>query len=107
MRESGQSVRVGRTRAAWEVNVDERPVPRYAKTADGVSLAYYVVGEGPFDLLWLSERAFPLDMLWEEPGFVRLVRRLSRFSRTVWFDRRGRGASGGDPRDGEVDDIVD
>jgi class 3 adenylate cyclase len=35
----------------------------------------------------------------EDPGFVRLRRRLGTFSRTVWFDVRGIGASEGDTSD--------
>jgi hypothetical protein len=37
-----------------------RPETRYAKTADGVHIAYQVMGEGPFDLVyvpgWISSR---------------------------------------------------
>lgn len=33
-----------------------QPETRYARTQDGVSLAYHVAGDGPVDLLWL--RAF-------------------------------------------------
>ena len=38
---------------------------------------------------------------------MRVARRLSRFSRAVWYDGRGIGASGGDFADGMKDDIVD
>jgi len=36
---------------------------------------------------------FPIDLMWEEPSLVRFLDRLSSFSRHVWFDPRGRGAS--------------
>jgi class 3 adenylate cyclase len=36
---------------------------------------------------------FPIDHMWDEPGLVRCLDRLSSFSRHVWFDPRGRGAS--------------
>ena len=31
--------------------------------------------------------------MWDEPSLVRFLDRLSSFSRHVWFDPRGRGAS--------------
>jgi hypothetical protein len=51
--------------------------------------------------------AIPIDLLSEDPGFVRLRRRLRAFSRTVWFDRRGSGVSEGDPRDADSAKIHD
>jgi class 3 adenylate cyclase len=56
-------------------------------------------GDGPLDLVFVHGFAIPIDLLSEDPGFVRLRRRLGTFGRTVWFDRRGWGASEGDPRD--------
>ena len=29
------------------------PETRYAKTADGVHIAYHVIGDGPIDIIWL------------------------------------------------------
>src|SRR5262249_24912489 len=49
----------------------------------------------------------PIHMLSEDPGFVRVRRRLDSFSRTLWFDRRGRGASEGDWRDSIPGQIFD
>src|SRR6202011_1593333 len=48
-----------------------------------------------------------IDFFWDEPSFVRVARRLGRFSRTVWYDGRGIGASGGNFADSLVDEIVD
>jgi len=31
--------------------------------------------------------------MWDDPGFVRLLERLGSFSRSIWFDPRGTGAS--------------
>jgi class 3 adenylate cyclase len=86
--------------------VDERPVTRYAKTADGVSLVYQVIGDGPMDLVMLAADAIAVDLLWEEPNFVRLARRLRGFSRTIWCESRGMGASGGVFLDGFDDEIA-
>jgi class 3 adenylate cyclase len=75
--------------------VDERPETRYVNAPDGVSLAYHVVGEGPLDQVWWTGGPHDFDLLWDEPSFVHLVRRLAGFSRTIWFTSRGYGASGG------------
>src|SRR5215471_10837934 len=49
----------------------------------------------------------PLDLLSEDPGFVRVRRRLGTFSRTVWWDSRGLGASEGDLRDLRAEGVFD
>jgi class 3 adenylate cyclase/pimeloyl-ACP methyl ester carboxylesterase len=79
--------------------VTDAPETHYTRSADGTNLAYQVCGNGPIDLVFVSGIAIPIDLLSEDPGFVRLRKRLAMFSRTVWFDRRGRGASEGESRD--------
>jgi class 3 adenylate cyclase len=88
-------------------DVDERPVTRYATTPDGVSIAYQVTGDGPLDLVFLSAYTIPIDLLWEEPSFVRVAKRLGGFSRTVWCDARGHGASGGNVEDHFFEETAD
>jgi class 3 adenylate cyclase len=51
--------------------------------------------------------AYPIELLVEDPGFLRLRRRLDGFSRNVWFDTRGNGASEGDFRDGQRREVSD
>jgi class 3 adenylate cyclase len=77
----------------------DAPETHYARSADGTNLAYQVSGNGPLDLMFLNAAVIPIDLLLDDPGFVRFRRRLSSFSRTVWFDGRGWGASEGDARD--------
>jgi hypothetical protein len=60
--------------------VDDRPVTRYAQAPDRVSLAYQVTGDGPVDLVFLTTLAFPVDLLWDEPSFVRFAKRLGGFT---------------------------
>jgi class 3 adenylate cyclase/pimeloyl-ACP methyl ester carboxylesterase len=70
------------------------PIPetRYVQAPDGARIAYQVVGSGP--VLLLGYTVMPgIDMMWEESGFVRLLDRLSSFSRHVWFDARGHSSS--------------
>lgn len=73
----------------------ERPDTRYVTTADGVSLAYHVLGDGPLDLVWTPVVSYPFDLLWDEPSFVHFARRVASFSRSLWITSRGFGGSGG------------
>jgi class 3 adenylate cyclase len=70
----------------------EFPETRFAETPGG-RIAYQVVGDGPIDVLVTHSPRFPVDLMWDEPSLVRFLDRLSTFSRHVWFDTRGRGAS--------------
>ncbi len=83
------------------------PETHYARSADGANLAYQLSGDGPLDLVFLVGGPFPIDLLSEDPGFIRVRKRLGAFSRTVWSDARGMGASEGDPRDSPAVDIFD
>jgi class 3 adenylate cyclase len=74
------------------VAVAEVPETRFAETAGG-RIAYQVVGDGPIDVLVHHVPMFPIDLMWDEPSLVRFLDRMSSFSRHVWFDPRGRGAS--------------
>jgi pimeloyl-ACP methyl ester carboxylesterase len=69
------------------------PETRYAKTADGVHIAYQVVGDGPLDLVWVMGWTSNVEAIWEEPSLARFLRRLSSFSRLILFDKRGVGLS--------------
>jgi class 3 adenylate cyclase len=72
--------------------VAEVPETSFAETPGG-RIAYQVVGDGPIDVLVTHSPMFPIDLMWDEPGLVRFLDRLSSFSHHVWFDPRGRGAS--------------
>jgi class 3 adenylate cyclase len=78
--------------------VTDVPETRFTRSADGTSLAYQVSGEGPLDVVFFGGEAMPVDLLWDDPVFLRLSKRLGRFSRTVWAESRGAGASEGDFR---------
>ena len=84
----------------------DAPGTQYVHSADGISLAFQVSGDGPLQLVFLN-RVHPIDLLSDDPGFVRFRRRLGSFSRTVWFDDRGWGASEGDPKDSKPGEISD
>ena len=74
-------------------HVAVRPETRYVRTADGVSIAYQVLGDGPIDLVsvpgWISN----VETAWEEPTVARWYERLASFSRLILLDKRGTGLS--------------
>jgi pimeloyl-ACP methyl ester carboxylesterase len=69
------------------------PETKYAKTADGVSIAYQSLGDGSFDLFYVPGWASNLEYNWENPRYARFLRRLGSFSRLIVVDRRGTGLS--------------
>jgi hypothetical protein len=80
--------------------VTRSPETRYTRSADGTNIAHQLSGGGPLDLVFFHV-AYPIDLLSEQPGFVRFRKRLDAFSRNVWFDARGNGASEGDFADAQ------
>jgi pimeloyl-ACP methyl ester carboxylesterase len=68
------------------------PKTQYAKSGD-VRIAYQVVGEGPFDLVFVPGFISNLDVAWEEPYRARVWTRLAAFARLIMFDKRGTGLS--------------
>ncbi len=71
----------------------EIPDTRYAKTVDGVYLAYQVAGEGSVDLACQVEYVGNVEDEWEEPLGAAWYRSLAGFSRLILHDRRGVGLS--------------
>jgi pimeloyl-ACP methyl ester carboxylesterase len=68
------------------------PTTRYTKSGD-VHLAYQVVGEGDFDLVYVPGFVSNVEEAWEDPNFRRFLERLASFSRLLLFDKRGTGLS--------------
>jgi pimeloyl-ACP methyl ester carboxylesterase len=67
---------------------------RYAKTADGLSIAYQAVGSGPVDFAMdFHAYAGNVDLIWEEPDWGQFLVRFAEFTRLILHDRRGSGAS--------------
>ncbi len=54
-----------------------------------------VTGAGPLDLVVLLGQPIAIDLMVDDPGLVRVRRRLGAFCRTVWIEPRGLGASEG------------
>ena len=70
----------------------ERPQTRYARSGE-VNVAYQVIGDGPFDLIFAPGFVSNLEYGWEEPSLEQFYRRLASFCRLVIFDKRGTGLS--------------
>jgi len=69
-----------------------QPATTYAKSGE-LSIAYQVVGEGPFDLVLVPGWVSNVELMWEEPTHERFLARLASFSRLILFDKRGTGLS--------------
>ena len=72
--------------------VSEVPTTRYAKSGE-LHIAYQVVGEGPFDLIYAPGFISHVEMNWESPYWTSVLGRLSRFCRLIIFNNRGTGLS--------------
>ena len=77
--------------------MDAVPETRYVAVGDA-DVAYWVMGDGPFDLLYFNGLGSHIDLLWDLPEVARFHRRLASISRLIVFDRRGTGVSDGVPR---------
>ena len=93
-------------------NVRVVPETRYARSLEGVHIAYQVLGESPLDLVLAPGFVSHLEHSWDDPALARFLRRLASFSRLIVFDKRGTGLSDRDPTDraplleDRVNDIV-
>lgn len=65
---------------------------RYARSGD-LRIAYQVIGDGPFDLVWAPGYLSHLEQNQWWPSYSDLLERLASFSRLITFDRRGTGLS--------------
>ena len=78
----------GRSRTAFIM-----PKTQYTTGPDKVNIAYQVIGDGPFDLVFVMGWVSHLEYFWKEPSFARFLARLASFSRLILFDKRGTGLS--------------
>ena len=70
----------------------ERSETRYVRSGD-LSIAFQVVGEGPFDLVYVPGWVSNIELMWDEPDYAAFLERLASFSRLIIFDKRGTGLS--------------
>ena len=69
------------------------PETRYAKTVDGVNIAYQMRGHGPVDLIRVTGNVSNFEIELEEPRTADYFDGLASFSRLILFDMRGTGLS--------------
>ena len=65
----------------------------FARSEDGIDIAYLVAGDGPRDLVLIFGFTTHLDFLGDVPWMSEWVRRSSEHFRTIVFDKRGSGLS--------------
>jgi len=68
------------------------PKTHYAQSGE-VNIAYQVIGDGPFDLVFVPGFVSHLDMQWADPRVAHFLEKLASFSRLILFDKRGTGLS--------------
>lgn len=73
--------------------VTEVPEIRYAKTHEGLNIAYQAVGHGPPNVVYLGEWLGHLEMNWDEQRIARFLGHLTSIARVLLFDKRGVGLS--------------
>jgi class 3 adenylate cyclase/pimeloyl-ACP methyl ester carboxylesterase len=81
------------------------PTTRFAQSGD-VNIAYQVLGEGEFDVVFIPGAISHVDLIWDDVPKARFFERLSSFGRLIVFDKRGTGAS--DPAEvGDLETRID
>ena len=58
-----------------------------------MSIAYQVVSDGPFDVVWVPGSVSNVELIWTNPPAARFFRRVASFCRLIVFDKRGTGLS--------------
>ena len=84
-----------------------RPLVRYATTADGLEIAYQVLGDGPIDIVIVPGLTSNVDRNADYPLYGGYLRRFPRFARTIVLDRRGGGISDREVGSGSAEDRMD
>jgi pimeloyl-ACP methyl ester carboxylesterase len=85
-----------------------QPETHYARSGD-VWIAYQVVGQGRFDLVFVSPYLTHVELQWTLPGFADTLASLASFARLIRFDKRGVGmsdrVSGAPTLEARMDDV--
>jgi pimeloyl-ACP methyl ester carboxylesterase len=68
------------------------PETLYARSGE-VNIAYQVIGDGPFDLVYVPGFVSHIELAWGLPGRGDFLRALGSFARVIQHDQRGTGMS--------------
>jgi pimeloyl-ACP methyl ester carboxylesterase len=87
-------VTIWRLRGSLRVGENDavEPETHYARSGE-VHIAYQVIGDGPFDLVFVPGYVTHMELQWRLPGFGGFLSALGSFSRMIRFDKRGTGMS--------------
>ena len=66
----------------------EMPETRYARSGD-VAIAYQVLGDGPFDVVFAPGAVSHVELNWDAAGFAALLHGIAGHARLIVFDKRG------------------
>ena len=80
---------------------------RYARTVDGLDIAYQVHGDGPRDLLVVPGLVSHVEFNQKHRGYQHFLTRLASFARVIIFDKRGNGLSDRVPGAPTLEDRMD
>ncbi|MGD2044482.1 MAG: adenylate/guanylate cyclase domain-containing protein [Acidimicrobiia bacterium] len=69
-----------------------KPETRYCDSAKGF-IGYQIFGEGPPDIVFVTNWLTNVEVIWEEPSARRYLERLASIGRVVFIDKRGTGVS--------------
>jgi class 3 adenylate cyclase/pimeloyl-ACP methyl ester carboxylesterase len=78
------------------------PRIQYAKTSDGVSIAYWMLGEG-MPLVQMPVLFTHIEMEWQDPLWREWYERVAQSRKLIRYDRRGAGLSERDISDFSLD----
>src|SRR5262249_47292738 len=68
------------------------PKTRYARNGEA-RIAYQVIGDGPFDLIFVPGFVSNIEHLWEIAGVPAILERFASYARLIIWDKRGTGLS--------------
>ncbi len=77
---------------------------RYARTVDGIDVAYTTSGDGPRDVVLIHGFTTHLDFVGDSPWHAYWTRRLGERSRVIQLDKRGTGLSDRTLGHGSIED---
>ena len=75
----------------------QAPPPQYVRNPDGLQIAYWTMGDGPRDVVFLGDIYMHLELLWEFSSFAPFLDRIGEGARLIAVQRRGTGLSDRDP----------
>ena len=83
------------------------PQTRYVQAADGVRIAYQVLGSGDRDIVFVPGLMSHLELLWESPETGEFFERLATLGRLILFDKRDTGLSDRAPGAATLEERID